>query len=187
VASIRDNDPLGRAIGRTHKFVRAWGDRELAAIGSSVTEWMVLHHIANTPDPGASQTEVARFTDMGGPALVRHLDRLEAEGIVVRTRDAHDRRIIRLSLTDAGADRLESARQVMARCDEQLRRRLTAEQARVMVDALDHLFEFALGELQQGAPPPGFQLTGPPPAGFGPSLAPPTPTPRSRTRRRTTT
>src|SRR4051794_16193478 len=113
--------PLGRSIGRTHKFVRAFGDRELAPLGSSVTEWIVLFHIATAPEPGASQTEIARFADMGGPALVRHIDRLEAEGIVPRTRDVADRRIIRLALTPAGHERLEDIRVVMARCDGAMR------------------------------------------------------------------
>ena len=44
--------PLGRSIGRTHKFARALGDRALADLGSSVTEWIVLSHIANAPKPG---------------------------------------------------------------------------------------------------------------------------------------
>ena len=68
--------------------MRAWGDRELADLGSSVTEWIVLRNIAVAPEPGASQAEIARFSDMGGPALVRHIDRLEADGLVTRTRDS---------------------------------------------------------------------------------------------------
>ena len=144
-----DLDPLGRSIGRTHKFVRAWADRELATLGSSVTEWIVLFHIADAPPPGASQTEIARYSDMGGPALVRHIDRLEADGIVVRTRDAADRRIIRLSLTPKGHERLLAVREVMARCDEQLRSLLTQQEARVLTRALDKLFGFCLGEVTQ--------------------------------------
>ncbi len=112
-----DLDPLGRAIGRTHKFVRAWADRELAELGSSVTEWIVLFHIADAPEPGASQTEIARYSDMGGPALVRHIDRLGA------------------------------VREVMARCDEQLRSLLSPQEARVLTRALDKLFGFCLGEV----------------------------------------
>ena len=139
--------PLGRSIGRTGKFVRAWGDRELADLGSSVTEWIVLFHIADAPEPGASQTEIARYSDMGGPALVRHIDRLEADGIVTRTRDAADRRIIRLSLTPKGRDRLDAVREVMARCDEQLRSLLSQQEARVLTRALDKLFGFCLGEV----------------------------------------
>ena len=60
--------------------MRAWGDRELAPLGASVTDWILLFHIDAGPAPGASQTEIARFSDMGGPALVRHLDRLERDG-----------------------------------------------------------------------------------------------------------
>lgn len=166
--------PLGRSIGRAHKMVRAWGDREMGALDSSVTEWIVLFHIAAAPAPGASQTEIARFSEMGGPALVRHIDRLEADGIVTRTRDTADRRVIRLALTDAGHERLEGLRRVMARCDAELRSVLTDEEATVMQTALDKVFAFAIDQLRDGDPaslPPG-----PPP---GATLHPLTPLPRS--------
>src|SRR5205809_349253 len=39
---------------------------------------------------------------MGGSALVRQIDRLEADGFVTRTRDTTDRRTIRLRLTAEG-------------------------------------------------------------------------------------
>lgn len=158
--------PLGRSIGRAHKFVRAWGDRELDPLGSSVTEWIVLFHIGSAPAPGASQSEIARFSDMGGPALVRHIDRLEADGIVIRTRDADDRRVTRLTLTADGRRRLASIRDVMARCDAQLRGVLTDVEAEVLERGLGKVFEFCLGELRAGPLPPGFVLTGPPPGGF---------------------
>jgi MarR family transcriptional regulator for hemolysin len=168
--------PLGRSIGRAHKFVRAWGDRELAPLGSSVTEWIVLFHIANAPEPGASQTEIARFSDMGGPALVRHIDRLEADGIVTRTRDSSDRRTIRLTLTPKGCEHLEGLRVVMARCDEQLRTMLTKEEAVVMQQALDKVFDFCLGELQRC----GAELSGPPPGALSSPLAPLAPSGRTK-------
>ena len=69
--------PLGRSIGRAHKFLRAWGDRELAPHDASVTDFILLFHISMAPPPGRSQTEIARYSDMGGPALVRHVDRIE--------------------------------------------------------------------------------------------------------------
>lgn len=139
--------PLGRSIGRTGKFVRAWGDRELADLGSSVTEWIVLRNIVIAPEPGASQAEIARFSDMGGPALVRHLDRLEADGLVTRTRDSADRRTIRLRLTAAGHAHFDAVRAVMERCDSELRALLADDEADVMQRALDTLFAFCLTEL----------------------------------------
>jgi MarR family transcriptional regulator for hemolysin len=147
VRGTQDKMPLGRSIGRTGKFVRAWGDRELADLGSAVTEWIVLRNIAIAPEPGASQAEIARFSDMGGPALVRHIDRLEADGFVTRTRDVADRRTIRLRLTPAGHAHFDKIRAVMERCDRELRALLTDEEAEVMQRALDTLFAFCLTEL----------------------------------------
>ena len=148
--------PLGRSIGRAHKFVHAWGDRELAPIGASVTDWILLFHISSAAPPGLSQTEIARFSDMGGPALVRHLDRLEQEAIVRRTRDTADRRVVRVTITPAGESRLQEIRAVMERCDERLRSLLSPREQDVLQAALDKLFEFALGELHDrpGLPTP---------------------------------
>jgi MarR family transcriptional regulator, transcriptional regulator for hemolysin len=127
--------------------VRAWGDRALADVNSDVTEYIVLFNIGRAPAPGASQAEIARFSDMGSPALVRHIDRLEAEGLVVRTRDEADRRTIRLNLTAAGREHLHTIGKVIGRCDEELRAVLTAQEADVMQRALDKVFAFCLGEL----------------------------------------
>jgi DNA-binding MarR family transcriptional regulator len=146
-------NPLGRSIGRAHKFVRAWGDRALAPAGASVTDWILLFHISAAAAPGLSQTEIARFSDMGGPALVRHLDRLERDGIVRRTRDDSDRRVMRVTLTPAGEARLDELARVMARCDEQLRAVLTPREQTVLQTALDKLFDFARNELT-GVPTP---------------------------------
>src|SRR5262245_2682124 len=131
--------PLGRSIGRTSKFVRALGDRELAALGSDVTEWIVLRNIAVAPEPGASQAEIAHFSDMGGPALVRHIDRLEADGLVTRTRDSADRRTIRLRLTEQGHAHFDEIRVVMERVDRELRAKLDKDEAEIMQRALDTL------------------------------------------------
>lgn len=135
--------PLGRSVGRAHKLIRAWGDRQLAPLGATVTDWILLFHIHSAEEPGLSQSDVARFSDMGGPALVRHLDRLEGDGIVRRNRDANDRRITRVRLTDAGEARLAEIAAVMERCDRTLRAQLTKQEADVMQRALDKLFDFA--------------------------------------------
>jgi MarR family transcriptional regulator for hemolysin len=142
-----DIAPLGRSIGRTHKFVRAWGDRTLAPLGATITDYIVLTHIGSAPEPGLSQTEVARYSDMGGPALVRYIDRMEQEGLVTRTRDAADRRIQRVTLTPAGEARQAELQAVVTNGDQQLRSLLTEEEATVMQRALDRIFEHLLGEL----------------------------------------
>lgn len=141
--------PLGRAIGKTHRVVRAWGDRCLAPLDATVTDWILLHHIAQAEAPGLSQTDVARFADMGGPALVRHVDRLEAEGILQRRRDQDDRRVVRLTLTPAGEARRAALGEVMEDCDRRLRDQLDDRETRALERALDTLFTFAQGELER--------------------------------------
>jgi MarR family transcriptional regulator for hemolysin len=150
--------PLARSIARAHKVVRAWCDRELAEIGASVSEWIVLHNIESAPEPGLNQTDVARLSDMGGPALVRHIDRLEADGIVTRTRDASDRRTIRLQLTPAGRARVEAIRVVVRRCDKEVRGVLSEREAAVMQDALHKLFDHFAG-MSDGAGEPTARST----------------------------
>jgi DNA-binding MarR family transcriptional regulator len=155
--------PIGRSLGRTHKLVHAYGDRELAPLGATVTDYILLFQIDQAAPPGLSQTEIARYSNMGGPALVRHLDRLERDGIVRRTRDEADRRIMRVTLTDAGRDRLAELLEVIRRMDQQLRSVVTEEEAEVLQRALDKLFEFALGELYGGvSPAPSFTALVPP-------------------------
>jgi MarR family transcriptional regulator for hemolysin len=166
--------PLGRSIGRAHKFVRAWGDRELAPLGASVTDYILLVQVASAAAPGLSQIEIARFADMGGPALVRHLDRMERDGHVQRTRDAADRRIMRVTLTEAGGDRLRELQVVMARCDAKMRSWLTVEEATVMQGALDKVFELTLAELH---------VPGAAPAPADPPLTSPPPTSKARSKR----
>ena len=170
-------NPLGRSIGRAHKLVRAWGDRALADLGSSVTEWVVLVNIDNAAPPGASQAEIARYSDMGGPALVRHIDRLEADGLVTRTRDTTDRRTIRLNLTVAGREHCEAIRAVMARSDKQLRAVLTREEAAVMQQALDKIFVFCVGQLTADPTATRAQTPGP---HSGRSVPPPASATRSK-------
>jgi MarR family transcriptional regulator for hemolysin len=144
---VSSASPLGRSIGRTNKAVHTWGDHALAEVDSSVTEWAVLFNIDRAAPPGASQAEIARYSNMGSPALVRHIDRLEADGLVLRTRDAADRRVTRLNLTSAGRKHLEVLRAVVARGDKQLRSLLTKAEAEAMQRALDKIFAFCVGEL----------------------------------------
>jgi MarR family transcriptional regulator, transcriptional regulator for hemolysin len=151
--------PLGRSIGRTHKFVRAWGDKQLEPLDATVTDWILLHHVDAADAPGLSQSEAARFSDMGGPAMVRHIDRLEEAGILVRTRDEHDRRVTRVTLTDLGRERLVEIAAVMLDCDRQLRQQLSEEEATVLQDACERLFRFAYTQTQTQTPSPSQEVT----------------------------
>jgi DNA-binding MarR family transcriptional regulator len=66
----------------------------------SISELHVLREIGSTENPTMSQ--VARGLKISVSALTIAMNRLEAKGFVVRSRDEKDRRIVNLSLTLPG-------------------------------------------------------------------------------------
>jgi len=124
------DEPLGRQLAVTGRFVQDGFDRRLAGHGASLATWAVLRSAAR--EEGLSQRELATRVRIEGPTLVRHLDRMEREGLVVRRRDVRDRRVVRVCLTDAGRARHAALRAVAADVDGQLRSLLTADEARTL-------------------------------------------------------
>jgi DNA-binding MarR family transcriptional regulator len=75
-------------------------ERRFAAVGASFAAFTVLDAIAE--EPGLNQRAIGRSICSEGPSVTRHLDHLEAAGLVTRQRDAMDRRTVRVWLTDPG-------------------------------------------------------------------------------------
>lgn len=94
-------DRIGRQIALAAKAVGRRADDELAAHGSSLTDWIVLNAVCRCP--GFIQHQLAAVMQIEGPTLTRHLDRMEAAGLIERSRDPSDRRILRVTATSKGA------------------------------------------------------------------------------------
>jgi MarR family transcriptional regulator, transcriptional regulator for hemolysin len=86
----------------TGKALREHFEEALAEAGSSLATWAVLNGL----DRGRwdSQRDLARDLRIEGATLTRHLDRLEREGLIARTRDPFDRRQIQVVLTPLGRE-----------------------------------------------------------------------------------
>ncbi len=67
---------------------------------AGVRDWIVL--AALTAEPGRTQLALAHDLGLDKTTLTSLLDRLEADGLVVRRLDPHDRRARIPELTDAG-------------------------------------------------------------------------------------
>src|SRR2546421_1762258 len=110
---------LARLLSRSTKALRAEYDARLAGAGGSLSTWIVLRlaeeSVLESKEPaaewGLSQRELAERMDIEGPMLVRHLDRLEKEGLIERRRDPRDRRVARNTLTPARPRPLRAVRQ----------------------------------------------------------------------------
>lgn len=77
-------------------------DRAFAVDGLTCSQWSALISIHFDAAPTCASLARDLVHDKG--AMTRMMDVLEARGWVERTRSAEDRRIVRLSLTDAGRD-----------------------------------------------------------------------------------
>ena len=74
--------------------------REARAVGISPEQVALLVAIKYTP--GIGIRSLAAQERISAPALTKHVDRLERDGLVVRTPSADDRRRIGLTLTEEG-------------------------------------------------------------------------------------
>jgi DNA-binding MarR family transcriptional regulator len=74
--------------------------REARAVGISPEQVSLLVAIKFTP--GIGVRDLAAHERISAPALTKHVDRLERDGLVVRTPSPDDRRRIGLALTEEG-------------------------------------------------------------------------------------
>ncbi len=86
-----------------------------------------------------SQSELAARMGIGGATLVRHLDRLEADGLVVRRGDPDDRRVTRVDITPAGRRRHRQLAAVADAYDREVRALMSDEEAETFRSVLGRL------------------------------------------------
>jgi MarR family transcriptional regulator for hemolysin len=92
--------PIGLQLARTSKVVsRAFNDA-LVAAGGSLPVWLILSALRGGPP--ASQQQLAAAVGIEGPTLTRHLDGLEAAGLVRRAPHPDDRRAFQVEPSAAG-------------------------------------------------------------------------------------
>src|SRR3954452_5662945 len=129
--------PLGLRLARTAHVVTQAFERAMAQAGGSASAWQVLLLVRS--GEWGTQARIAEAMGITGATLTHHLNGLEAEGLVRRGRDAGNRRVQRVELTDAGAELFERLREVAVRHDERLRSHLSASEAEQLAALLDKL------------------------------------------------
>lgn len=130
---------LGRQLAKTDKAVRAEFDARLSEAGGSLTTWIVLRSAGES----TSQRELADRMGVEGPTLVRHIDRLEREGLIERRRDPLDRRVTRIVVTVAGQQMLAQLAVVAAEMDSKVRAALGDDAYAGLMAGLQRLHTYA--------------------------------------------
>src|SRR6476620_10254935 len=110
---------LGRQLWLTWKLAHDRLELQLNRAGGSVSQWVVLKVVAH--EPGLAHRHLAERMGLSRPTLTHHLDRMEADGLITRTRDTADRRVVRVHLTPEGKQRLVELETVVERFDAGLR------------------------------------------------------------------
>jgi DNA-binding MarR family transcriptional regulator len=131
--------PLGRRLYLGQRAVADVLDRRLAAKGASLWNWVLLREASRAG--GVSQRELAGLMRIEPSTLVRHLDRLEAEGYVERRADPADRRRLLVDVTPAGRARLTELHKVARTTDAELRAVLTDHEIDVLGSTLMRIHE----------------------------------------------
>ena len=91
---------LGYLVGTLASAMRTGLDRELASFNISSAQWAILD--ACHEGEADTLTSLSRVIPLDSASISRHVDRLVRVGLVHRSRSTRDRRLVRLSLTDAG-------------------------------------------------------------------------------------
>jgi len=128
-----------QALLHAHEHVVRVLDAELrAAHGISFGGYDVLVRLARAAGETLRMTELADRVMVPPSTLTRKVDRLEADGLVERTRSSADSRVVLVRLTDAGR-RLgrRAARTHLRGIRKHFSGRLNAEQLAQVADALE--------------------------------------------------
>ena len=109
------------------KFYNRQFSELMGRTGLSIREIHVLLFLANNPDYDTAR-DISALRGLSKSQISQAVDLLAAEGLVSRTPDQKDRRIVHLSITPEAAPLVKECRQIQDRCGQQLLSGMTHEQ-----------------------------------------------------------
>ena len=95
-------ESIGYLLRQTMSTLNRAAETEMRPHGLTAVQWAPLMIISRGGNPTAASLARDLNTDTG--AMTRMLDRLEAKGLLTRSRSSQDRRVVVLTLTDQGRE-----------------------------------------------------------------------------------
>jgi DNA-binding MarR family transcriptional regulator len=105
--------------------------------GLSPTQYNALRILRGAGLEGLACTEVARRMIKRDPDITRLMDRLERRGLIGRSREQKDRRVIKACITAAGLDLLKGLNREVAEFHRELLGHLGEEKLRSLIGMLE--------------------------------------------------
>ena len=111
--------PIGLRLNQAARAVERAFDEALAEAGGTLSTWLILLNLKiHRP---ANQKDLAEQVGVREATLTHHLNAMDARGLITRTRDAANRRIQVVTLTEAGEAAFLRLRDTAVAFDAQLR------------------------------------------------------------------
>jgi MarR family transcriptional regulator for hemolysin len=133
--------PVGLLVSRTARALDRAFDAALAVVGGSTSTWLVLSSLKSAPH--RTQGELAETVGVRQPTLSHHLDGLERAGLITREREVGNRRVQRVTVTEAGDQLFLRMRRAAAAFDGRLKAGLEDEEVGELRRLLAQLVENA--------------------------------------------
>jgi MarR family transcriptional regulator for hemolysin len=142
--------PIGLRLSQAARTVGRAFDDALAEAGGSLPTWLILLNLKIRKP--SNQRELAEAVGVREATLTHHLNALDARGLITRTRDAANRRIHVVELTEAGEATFTRLQQAALAFDTRLRVGLSEADLDLLRDLLARLAANA-GGAEADAPP----------------------------------
>src|ERR1700709_1824278 len=134
---MSDTQKAGRLLKRAQYRNHRTTDRALASIGTSLAQWDALRAIAESPASSAHDLAIATF--QSDQAFGTLANRLEAQGLIVRTSGKGRR--VEHALTADGQRMLEAGFEVTRGTSERAISKLTADEVQQLRELLERVGE----------------------------------------------
>lgn len=105
---VSDQQELYVSIVRTASELSRSTERFLRAYGTTQIQYNVLRILQGSGPEGLGRNEIAERMITAAPDMTRLLDRMERDGLVVRTKDREDKRQVATTITPTGKRLLSS-------------------------------------------------------------------------------
>jgi MarR family transcriptional regulator, transcriptional regulator for hemolysin len=129
--------PIGLRLTQAARAVERAFDDALGAAGGTLPVWLILLNLKiHKP---ANQRELADAVGVREATLTHHLNAMDARGLVTRTREASNRRVQVVALTEAGEAAFLRLREAAMAFDATLRAGLADADLETLSTLLGHL------------------------------------------------
>ena len=111
--------PIGLRLAQVARAVERAFDEALAEAGGTLPVWLIMLNLKIRKP--ANQRELAEAVGVREATLTHHLNAMDSRGLVTRTRDAANRRVQVVTLTEAGEATFVRLRDTAVTFDAKLR------------------------------------------------------------------